>query len=343
MRKEDNAYMDKEISDYDKYNYDYEKYWQDSDVKRDYEDLSERVVIKKLIKKVKTRNWFCDLGAGFGRLFDTYSDSFFNIILVDYSIENLKKAQDKIQLLYPNHNDPDNPNNLNNPQASLDQAKLDKNPNVFFVAANIYHLPFKPAVLDCLLSVRMMHHMEDTTSVIKEISRVIKPKGKLILEYANKRHFLEVVKAILKKSKMSPFTLEPKKRGDDLFYNFHPKYIKNQLRASGFWHLKITSVSNLRHKVFKKMLGTKIMLFIDKVFQPIFSLVKFGPSIFVLAEKKQKAASDILVTQYQGIPDILICPKCLSDDFMILKHELRCKRCEKVYPIVDGVYDFRVE
>lgn len=314
--------MNKEISDYDKYNYNYEDYWKNSDVKRVYEDLAERVVIKKLIKKVKNRNWFCDLGGSFGRLFDTYGDHFFNIIIADYSIESLKKAKERIGT-----------ENSNNP----------KHPNVFYVAANAYHLPFKPAVLDCLLSVRMMHHMEETEDAVKEISRVIKPKGKLILEYANKRHFAEVVKAVMKKSKMSPFSLEPRKRGEDLFYNFHPKYMQNLIQNSEFKIQNSTSTSNLRHSFFKKIFGTKAMLLLDKTFQPIFSLIKFGPSIFLLAEKKQKGSGDILVTQYQNISDLFICPKCQSDDFMILKHEIRCKKCEKVYPVVDGVYDFRVE
>lgn len=321
--------MNKEISDYDKYNYDYQDYWQDSSVKRDYEDLAERVVIKKLIKKVKNRNWFCDLGGSYGRLFDAYGDHFFNIIIADYSIESLKKAKERIS--------------PNNPQASLDQAKPGKHPNVFYVAANAYHLPFKPAVLDCLLSVRMMHHMEQTEDAVKEISRVIKPKGKLILEYANKRHFAEVIKAVMKKSKMSPFSLEPRKRGEDLFYNFHPKYMRNLVQNNEFKIQGAISASNLRHSFFKKVLGTKLMMVLDKTFQPVFSLIKFGPSIFLFAEKKQKGSGDILVTQYQNISDLFICPKCQSDDFMILKHEIRCKKCEKVYPIVDGVYDFRVE
>jgi SAM-dependent methyltransferase len=320
--------MNKEISDYDKYNYDYEKYWENPDVNRDYEDQAEKIVIRKLLKKVKTRNWFCDLGAGFGRLFDTYGDHFFNIILADYSIENLKKAQGHINK---------KTNNQENKESSL------KNPNVFFVAANAYHLPFKPAVLDCLLSVRMMHHMEDPAVITKEISRVIRPKGKLVLEYANKRHFFEVIKAVLKKSKMSPFSLEPKKRGGDLFYNFHPKYIKDLIQNSEFRIQKLVSTSNLRHGFFKKTLGTKVMLLADKIFQPVFNLLKFGPSIFVFAERNQKGHGDSLITQYQNISDLFICPKCQSDDFMILKHEIRCKKCEKIYPVVDGIYDFRVE
>lgn len=319
--------MTKEISDYDKYGYDYEAYWQDSNVNRTYEDKSERSAIKRLLKKVKTRNWFCDLGAGFGRLFDIYSDLFFNVILVDYSLENLKKAHERVLLSHPK--DPRDPNNH-------------KNPNIYFVAANAYHLPFKPDVLDCVMTVRVMHHMEDVSAAVKEISRTTRPKGKLILEFANKKHFFEVIKAVFKKSKMSPFTLEPKKRGDDLFYNFHPRYIKNQLLTSGFLLLKTISASNLRHRFFKKTLGVKAMIFLEKIFQPLFNLIKFGPSIFILAEKKAGTKNNMLVSQYSNISDILICPKCGSDDLMILKPEIRCKKCEKTYSIVDGIYDFRV-
>jgi ubiquinone/menaquinone biosynthesis C-methylase UbiE len=309
--------MNKEISDYDKYNYDYEKYWQDSDINRTYEDKSERSAITKLLKNVKTRNWFCDLGGGFGRLMDVYKDLFANVILVDYSFESLKKAKEKYQ---------------------------STNTNIFFVAANAYHLPFRPDVLDCLLSVRMMHHMEDPTAAVKEMARTIKPKGNLILEFANKKHFFEVIKAVFGKSKMSPFTLEPKKRGDDLFYNFHPKFVKKELDGAGFQIQKTISVSNLRHGFFKKVLGVNVMLITEKVFQPFFNLLTFGPSIFVLAEKKSSEKNNPSLSAGEAdISDILLCPKCGSDDLMILKPEIRCKKCGKTYPVIDGVYDFRVE
>ena len=39
--------MTKEIADYDKYKYDYEKYWQNPGVNRDYEDMAERRVLPK--------------------------------------------------------------------------------------------------------------------------------------------------------------------------------------------------------------------------------------------------------------------------------------------------------
>ena len=93
--------MEQELSDYDKYQYDYEEYWKNPEINRSYEDQSERAALKKLLPKADLlpsgeTSWFCDLGAGFGRLFDCYKDRYQNIILSDYSLENLKKAKKKI-------------------------------------------------------------------------------------------------------------------------------------------------------------------------------------------------------------------------------------------------------
>jgi len=53
-------------SDYE--NYDYRQFWQDS--KRDYEDKSERLAVRKLFKSIDTEGKiFIDLGCGFARLF----------------------------------------------------------------------------------------------------------------------------------------------------------------------------------------------------------------------------------------------------------------------------------
>ena len=323
--------MEQEISDYDKYQYDYEEYWKNPEINRSYEDQAERAALKKLLPKAEQlpsgdNSWFCDLGCGFGRLFDCYKDNYQNIILSDYSLENLKKAQKKISSPNPNNlNSPNNPNT----------------PSVFYIAANAYSLPFKPEIIDCLMSVRTLHHIAESEKMIGQIRNVLKSKGYLVLEYANKRHFIEVVRGILGKSKMNPFSLEPTQRGEDSFLNFHPKYIKKILKQS-FYIRKTLSVSNLRSTLIKKIIPVKAMLFVDKIFQPIFSLVKFGPSIFILAQKKDHPKVDENLPAYTFF-DLLACPRCGSPELMILKNEIRCKACEKHYPIVDGIYDFRVE
>ena len=310
--------MEKNVSDYDKFDYNYEDYWSGKDVNRVYEDKAERYVIDKLLPKPEpVSGWFCDLGGGFGRLMDLYQNRFGGVILSDYSLDSLKKAA----------------------------AKYDQ-PNVFFVAANAYYLPFKKDSLDALLTVRLMHHIESIPDVFAEMSRVIKPDGKLLMEFSNKKHFVEVLRALAGKSKMKPFSLEPTKRGD-LFYNFHPKYIKRELGENQFFVEKKYSASNFRSGIFKKIFPISLLLGIEKAFRSAFNIIDFGPSIFFLAKKgkdsKSKNSQSPLppVTSYQ-LHDILVCPKCKSDSLMFLKTEVRCKECSKTYQIIDKVYDFRV-
>ncbi len=72
-------------SDYE--NYDYREFWEDGS--RLYEDSSERLAIRKLLRSVDKQGRTCiDLGCGYGRLFNEYMD-LNNIILVDYSLKNL--------------------------------------------------------------------------------------------------------------------------------------------------------------------------------------------------------------------------------------------------------------
>jgi len=309
--------MIKEISDYDKFDYDYEKYWKDSNINRSYEDQAERIALKKLLPK--KGGWFCDLGAGFGRLFDCYRDRFENIILADYSIENLKKAQKQIQQL---------------------SNETMKQSSIHFIALNAYNLPFKDNSLDYLMSVRMLHHIEDVPKVLEEISRTIKPEGKLILEYANKKHGFEILKALLGRSKMKPFSLEPTERGSGPFYNFHPQYISSKVQSSKLKVQKTLSVSNFRHKIFKKIFGTRLMILLEKVFQTLLSPIKFGPSIFLLAEKK--ASGQELQATSCKLQTILCCPKCKNNKLEFFEKNVKCQKCDSVYKIIDNIYDFRV-
>ena len=265
------------------------------------------------------------MGTGFGRLFDVYEDRFENIILTDYSLENLKKARERVD------------------QTCLvdsSRCREGKRADVYYVALNAYHLPFKEGVLDCLLSVRLMHHLNNVPEAIGEISRALKPKGKLVLEYANKRHFFEVLKALIGRSKMRPFSLDPAERGEGPFYNFHPKYMGTGIRNNELRIMRVISVSNLRHGVFKKILGIKLMLITDKLLSPIFNLMKFGPSILLLAEKQSQ--EPVLHTANYQITDVLVCPKCKSDQLMFRSEATTCENCGSKYNIIDNIYDFRL-
>ncbi|MBI2448016.1 class I SAM-dependent methyltransferase [Candidatus Microgenomates bacterium] len=304
------------IADYDKNNYDYETYWSDKNVRRDYEDQAERIAIGRLLPR--HGSWFCDLGAGFGRLFDTYENRFDHIILADYSLENMKKAKKRI-----------------NPDG--------KKPGIYFFALNAYHLPFSNDSLDNIMSVRMLHHIEDPQTVIREIKRVLSVNGIFLLEYANKKHFWAVIKYFLGKGKINPFKKIPEAQGD-LFYNFHPHHIHSLFHIESLAINKVLSVSNLRHKIFKKILPRTILLALESIFQVSLSPITFGPSIFIKTQKSGRV-SDNRKPAIQ-LKDIVICPLCLESLAQCLPKtdngEVKCGKCQSIYPIIDGIYDFRV-
>ncbi len=294
-----------QISDYDKYKYDYTRYWQDDKVERSYEHRAEEIALAKLLPK--KCDWFCDLGAGFGRLFPIYKNRAKNIILADYSIEGLKKF-------------------------------LPNNSNVYRIALNAYHLPFRDDSMDCLMSIRLIHHIVEPKIFVAELGRVIGSGGNLVLEFANKKHFLAQIRYLLGRRKINPFNEKPEKHGDDLFYNFHPKHIEKLLREIGFRVRKSLSVSNFRHQIFKE-LPRQALLGLENISQSLLSPIAFGPSIFLQAEKR--ADLGFKIQDLRKIEDILCCPKC-KGELKFGKNKIDCVKCGLEFQIIDSIYDFRI-
>lgn len=243
-------------SDYE--NYDYRQFWQDD--KRLYEDSAERIAIKKFIGPLeKNGRVFVDLGCGFGRLFTEYKD-FERIILVDYSVNNLKNAKGAVAE-YLNH----------------DEALLKK---VDFVAADVTSLPFKSNFADVAMTVRVIHHLDGVEKFFNEASRILKPGGYFLLEFANKRNIKNILKFLSGRLKLSPFDSRPLQIGATILDN-HPKYIKAILKQNGFKILKQVSASNYRLGFLKRRINLKVLLFFEKVYQDVFSFIDTGPSIFL--------------------------------------------------------------
>jgi ubiquinone/menaquinone biosynthesis C-methylase UbiE len=243
-------------SDYE--NYDYRQFWQDD--KRLYEDSSERIVIKKFIRPLEKRGRiFVDLGCGFGRLFNEYKD-FEKIILVDYSVNNLKNAKEAVDKFL-----------------NYDEALMKK---VVFVAADVTCLPFKPSFADTAMTVRVMHHIDNVERFINEASRILKPDGYFLVEFANKRNLKNIIKFMFGRLKQSPFDSRPLQIGATIL-DYHPKFIKSLLRQTGFKILKQVSASNYRLGFLKRHINLKVLLFFENIYQDIFSFIDTGPSIFL--------------------------------------------------------------
>jgi len=328
-------------SDYE--NYDYRQFWQDN--KRLYEDSSERLVIKKFISAIANKDAvFIDLGCGFGRLFSEYRD-FSTIILLDYSINNLKNAKELISR-YVN-----------------DEAGLME--KVIFVAADVTRLPLKPDVIDYAMTVRVIHHMDDPGRYFEEVSRVVKTGGIFMLEFANKRNTKNILRFFAGRIKQSPFNAEPLQIGATIL-DYHPNYIKHKLNQAGFKVKKMVSASNFRLGFLKRHVSLKILLFFESIYQNIFSFIDTGPSIFlktILVREKCSSGSNENDSNTKKLGStspisLFMCPACQSTELFsagpdknspehIVEHEhivkqIVCSSCQRQYPLIDGIFDFKV-
>lgn len=249
---------DKFPSYYDDPKYDYQKYWR----RRQYEDKAEAVALKKLFSLVPKKDIIADIGAGFGRLTPTYAPLAQKCILIDPASKQLEKAK-KLKKRYP---------------------------HLYFQQASAEKLPLKKESVDLLLFIRTLHHLKNPKPIFAEFNRVIKPKGFLIIEFANKVHLKSFIKALLRLDFQYIFNPQPisisQKKGVAPFLNYHPYQVKKMLQKSGFKIIKTLSVSNFRYSLFKKILPLKIILFLEKIAQEVNAPFYYGPSVFILAQKK---------------------------------------------------------
>ena len=304
-------------SDYE--SYDYREFWEDN--KRLYEDNSERIAIKNLLKDVKTdKKLFMDLGCGYGRLFTEYKD-YKRIILVDYSMNNLKIAKETIKNFL-----------------AFNENKL---ANISFIAADVTNLPFKENCTDIILTVRVVHHLSEPENYFDEVKRILKNNGLFFLEFANKRNLKNIFKSITGKMKTSPFSSASYKIGETIL-NFHPKYIMKILQERGFEVEKKVNVSNFRIGFLKKHIKPGILLFFEKLYQKLFSLVALGPSIFLKNIIIKNNIKDL--GRSIELMDILTCPVCKKGDISFEDDNiLKCSICGRVFKIEDGIFNFKFD
>ncbi|MCJ7665201.1 MAG: class I SAM-dependent methyltransferase, partial [Actinobacteria bacterium] len=243
-------------SDYE--NYDYREFWEED--KRYYEDKSERIALRSILKGVDTSNkLFVDIGCGYGRLFNEYS-KFQRVILIDYSMQNLRNARDRISRFLA-----DDPGRLS---------------DILFISADATSLPIRDDSADAVLTVRVVHHLEKPEKYFDEVKRVLKNGSLYLLEFANKRNLKNIIRFFLGKMDTSPFNPVPSQVGETI-KNYHPKDIYRKLAARDIRIKKIISVSNFRLGILKKIFGNRILIFFESMYQSIFSFITWGPSIFI--------------------------------------------------------------
>ena len=160
------------LADYN--GYDYKKiFWEDG--KRDYEDLADRMAVRKLLPDAMDD--FVDIAGGYGRLADEYLGRTKHATIFDYS------------------------------KTELADAKKTYGDRISTKAGDIYDLPFADESFDGLMMVRATHHFKDMSKVTEELYRILKPGGVAVIEIANKKTLPKMFRYWFKKSQVNPFDL----------------------------------------------------------------------------------------------------------------------------------------
>lgn len=268
---------------------------------RSYEDRVERIALRRLMPA--HGDTLIDLGAGFGRLADEYA-GYRRVVLFDYSRSLLREAQ----------------------------QQLGGDPRFIFVAGNWYNMPFVAGLFDTMVQVRTIHHAADVPALFAELARIAHPAGHYLLEFANKRNLKAILRYLLRRQSWSPFSQEPVEFVE-LNFDFHPRWMRDRLRAAGFTPQATRTVSHFRLAPLKRLLPASLLATADRLLQPSGRWVQLTPSVFLRSRHPTGGAP--------AAPGAFFaCPACgtaLAGEAATLT----CAGCGLRWGAEDGLYDFK--
>jgi ubiquinone/menaquinone biosynthesis C-methylase UbiE len=291
------------VCDYENSRYQ-EEFWEQGG--RDYEDLAEKIALKRLLPR--QGRLLLEVGAGAGRNTPRYR-GYEKIVLLDYSLTQLQQARERL-----------------GKDARLHDRCL-------FVAGNAYSLPFTDQTFDGATMIRTLHHMQDAPASLREIYRVLQPGGAFLLEYANKHNLKAILRYLMGRQDWSPFSPEPVEFVE-LNFDFHPRTIRQWLKEIGFTVKRQLTVSHFRVPLLKRLFPTRLLGFLDSIAQLTGNWWQLSPSVFVLNRIPGELPSTTA-----GV--IFRCPACGTHPLQEEENALICPTCQAAWAIRDGIYDFR--
>jgi ubiquinone/menaquinone biosynthesis C-methylase UbiE len=268
---------------------------------RAYEDQAEAVALRRLLPP--QGELMLEIGAGAGRNTPRYQ-GYQRIVLMDYSLTQIQQAQ----------------------------ARLGRSERFIYVAADVYRLPFVDGLFDGATMIRVLHHIAEPAQALLQIRRVLQSGGTFILEFANKQNLKAVFRYLLRRQEWSPFSPEPVEFVP-LNFDFHPQAVQQWLQAAGFDLQRQLTVSHFRIGLIKRLLPTRLLVWMDALAQLTGNWWQLSPSVFT--------RSQVIGESPTAAPgSIFQCPACGEAHLQETPEALTCD-CGAAWPIVDGVYDFR--
>jgi ubiquinone/menaquinone biosynthesis C-methylase UbiE/ribosomal protein L37AE/L43A len=268
---------------------------------REYEDAAERIALRALLPP--SGDVLIEIGAGYGRLADLYQ-GYHRVVLLDYARTQLEEAQ----------------RYLTDPERYT------------LVVGDVYHLPFVDHLFDTLTMVRVLHHLADVPLALAEVQRVMRPQGVAVLEHASKQHLKAIARWLLRRQSWSPFDPQPVEFAD-LNFDFHPAWMRQQLKANNFRLEKTRSVSHFRIPLLKRLVPQRWLAAWDGLVQPTGQWWQLTPSVFMRA-RAQKAP-------VEPVSGFFCCPTCRSSQLSRQATALVCSSCGRHWRVEGGIYDFK--
>lgn len=268
---------------------------------RDYEDRVERIALRRLMPL--SGRTLIEIGAGFGRLANEYT-GYEKVVLFDYSRSLLREAQ----------------------------AQLGDDPRFIYVAGNWYAMPFVAGLFESIVQVRTLHHAADAPALFRQLARIAQPGGRYVLEFANKQNLKAILRYWAGRQQWSPFTPEPVEFVE-LNFDFHPRWIRQQLQAAGFRPGRTLTVSHYRFEPLKKLLPTGLLVAVDSLVQWSGRWWQVAPSVFVESGHPEGEAA--------GPSAFFACPTCQTPLGAPENDCLVCPGCGRRWPVENGLYDFK--
>ena len=279
-----------------------ERFWQGQG--RDYEDKVERIALRRLMPSSGAT--LIEVGAGFGRLAEEYG-AYQKVVLFDYSSSLLREAQ----------------------------QHLGNDPRFIYVAGNWYKMPFVTGLFETLVQVRTLHHAADVPALFQQLQRISRFNSTYILEFANKQNLKAILRYLTQQQEWSPFSHLPLEFVK-LNFNFHPRWIEQQLQIAKFLPTEMLTVSRYRIPLIKEFVPTRLLVFADALLQWTGNWWQFTPSVFV----KNTFHGNESIALSDGF---FACPECLATLGEVENGRILCPNpsCQLQWQVENGLYNFK--